>query len=178
MIFLRHPKPDIADGICYGQTDMDIAEIGHTQIEEALITTPTIAKLLSSPALRCRELTLCLAKRDGIEPIFDERLWEINMGDFEGVRWDEMDREQSNKWLADPINTPPPNGEAFGDLQKRVLEALSDHMRNVHEEIIVVCHAGPIRAVQMAWQNITFAEAFKQLPPYAQPIEISPIKIS
>lgn len=190
MIFLRHPKPDIAEGICYGQTDMGIAEIGHNQIEEALKTTPKIKKLLSSPALRCRKLALSLAKRDGIEPIFDARLWELNMGDFEGVRWDEMDREQSGKWLADPINTPPPNGEAFSDLQERVLTVLNDHIHGAHgdipwrkqdetqEEIIVVCHAGPIRAVQMAWQNVTFAEAFKQLPPYAQPIEILPIEIS
>ncbi|MBL1404801.1 MAG: histidine phosphatase family protein [Rhizobiales bacterium] len=178
MIFLRHPKPDIGEGICYGRTDMDIADIGHVQIEEALRTTPKITKLLSSPALRCRKLTLSLAQRDGIEPIFDERLWELDMGDFEGVRWDTMDREQSNNWLSDPINASPPNGEAFGDLQKRVLAAIEDHMEEPHETIIVICHASPIRAVQMAWQNISFHEAFKQLPPYAQPIKLLPPSIT
>lgn len=178
MIFLRHPKPDIAEGVCYGRTDMDIADIGYEQINQALKTTPRANKILSSPAIRCRKLTLSLAKRDNIEPIFDERLWELNMGDFEGVRWDEMDREQSEKWLSDPINACPPNGEAFGDLQKRVLNALADHLDKTHTTTIIICHASPIRAVQMAWQNITFNEAFKQLPPYAEPIEIMPNNIS
>lgn len=175
MIFLRHPKPDIADGVCYGQTDIDIAQIGHAQIEEALKSTPKANKILSSPALRCKKLTLSLAERDNVEPIFDDRLWELNMGDFEGVRWDEMDTALSKKWLSNPIKGSPPNGESFGDLQIRVLAALAEHLDETHKNTIVICHASPIRAVQMAWQNISFHEAFKQLPPYAQPIEYSPI---
>lgn len=174
MIFLRHPTPDIDSAICYGQTDMDIAEIGLSQIDDALISTPKITKLLASPAIRCRKLTLALAERDNIEPIFDARLWEMNMGNFEGVRWDEMDRSISNKWLSDPMNNPTPNGEAFVDLQKRVLEFLNEHLNEAQGKTIVICHASPIRVVQMAWQNISFEEAFKQVPAYAEPIEIWP----
>lgn len=174
MIFLRHPTPNIDSAICYGQTDMDIAEIGHSQIDNALISIPKIKKLLASPAIRCRKLTLALAERDNIEPIFDDRLWEINMGDFEGVRWDKMDRTISDKWLLDPVNNATPNGESFVDVQKRVLEFLNEHLDKTQAQTVVVCHASPIRAVQMAWQNISFEEAFKQLPAYAKPIEILP----
>lgn len=174
MIFLRHPTPDIEAGICYGQLDMGIAEIGHSQIEKALQTTPKLKKIVASPALRCRKLTVSLAERDNLEPIIlDERLWEMNMGDFEGQRWDALDRNLSEDWLKDALNNPTPNGEAFIDLQYRVLEAIDDH---ASEDIAFVCHAGPIRAVQMAFHGISFKEAFSTAPPYAEPIKILPSK--
>jgi len=91
MIFLRHPTPDVAPGTCYGQTDLDIAEVGHEQIEKAMATTPPVKRIMASPALRCRKLAVTLAERDNIEINFDERLWEMNMGEFEGKLWSEIE---------------------------------------------------------------------------------------
>lgn len=173
MIFLRHPTPDIDLGICYGQTDMDIAEIGHEQIEAALISTPKIDMIVASPALRCRKLATSLAERDNAALTIDGRLWEMNMGDFEGVRWDKMDRTLSNKWLEDPMNNPTPNGETFAQVQTRVLTVVDEHL-HLHPNVAFVCHAGPIRSVQMAWQGISFKEAFSQTPSYATPIRLEP----
>ena len=173
MIFLRHPTPDIDLGICYGQTDMDIAEIGHSQIEDALISTPKIELIVASPALRCRKLATELAKRDAASLEYDERLWEMNMGNFEGVRWDAMDRSQSDKWLEDPFNNPTPNGESFAQVQTRVLAAVEDHL-HMHPNVAFVCHAGPIRSVQMAWHGKSFKEVFSQTPAYATPIRLDP----
>ena len=173
MIFLRHPTPDVPQGMCYGQTDLDIAEIGHTQIEKALQVTPKVGKLLASPALRCRKLALKLAERDGVEVTFDERLWEMHMGEFEGKLWDEIDRKETAEWFADPFNNRTPGGESFADVQKRVLEALS----SADLETGIVCHAGVIRATQMAWENKGFREVFDVMPPYAEPIRIMPPKL-
>ncbi len=49
---------------------------------------------------------------------------------------------------------------------------MTQALENHGEDTVVVCHAGPIRAVQMAWTGLTFAEAFASTPPYAEPIEI------
>ena len=174
MIFLRHPAPDIDAGICYGQTDMDIAEIGHRQIEKAVNLTPKITRLVASPALRCRKLTLRLGERHGIQPIFDERLWEMNMGAFEGMAWNQLDRTISDKWLQDPVNNPTPSGEAFIEVQQRVLAVVEPYLDDQAMQTAFVCHAGPIRSVQMAWHGITFEEAFSQTPPYAMPIRLLP----
>jgi alpha-ribazole phosphatase len=168
MIFLRHPRPGIDPGICYGRLDIDIHEDGHAQIVRASKIAPPARMLLASPARRCRGLAEAIARRHGLELQFDERLWEMNMGDWEGLAWKDIPRHLSEPWLKDPYNLPCPNGESFRDVQQRVTEALAGH----HDETIVVCHAGPIRAVQMAWTGLTFAEAFASTPPYAEPIEI------
>jgi alpha-ribazole phosphatase len=51
-----------------------------------------------------------------------------------------------------------------------VLEALTD----AEPDTAIVCHAGPIRAVQMAWHGLTFHQAFAAAPQYAEPIELHP----
>ena len=170
MIFLRHPRPDIAPGTCYGRLDMDIHADGHSQIERAVEMMQPARRLIASPARRCRALATAIAERNGIEPSFDERLWEMNMGHWEGRPWSEVSREDSETWLKDPFNLRCPGGESFRDLQTRVLEALE----GLDEETVVVCHAGPIRAVQMAWLGLTFREAFAQAPAYAEPLKIHP----
>lgn len=170
MIFLRHPTPDVLAGTCYGRLDLDIAEIGHEQINLARKSTPKISKIFASPALRCRKLAQNIADRDGIDIIFDERLWEMDMGEWEGVLWKNIDRKLSEPWLKDPYNLPTPGGESFKDVQTRVLAALSE----AHAETAIICHAGPIRAVQMAWHNKSFAEVFAQAPAYAEPIILHP----
>lgn len=170
MIFLRHPTPDVVPGTCYGQTDLDIAEIGHEQIKLAMESTPAIEHILASPALRCRKLALTLAERDGVSVTFDERLWEMHMGEFEGRMWSDIDRKKSENWFKDPFNTPTPGGESFADVQQRVLEALE----HATPEMAIVCHAGVIRATQMAWENKSFREVFDAMPPYAEPVRILP----
>ena len=172
MIFLRHPKPEIDPGICYGQTDLDIAEIGHQQIELALKSTPRLTRIVASPALRCRKLAQSLANRDGLEVRFEPRLWEMHMGDWEGLAWKEIDRKASEYWLEDPVNRPTPGGEAFVDVQRRVVEALADLMDDEVMTTAIVCHAGPIRATQMAWRGLTFKQVFAETPPYSEPIRL------
>lgn len=172
MIFLRHPKPDIEPGICYGRTDLDIAAEGHEQIEEALRKTPKVKKVVASPALRCRKLAMTIAERDRADLRFDERLWEMHMGEWEGLAWSEIDRSASEHWLEDPISRPTPGGECFADLQNRVAEALAEIADEHAMTTAVVCHAGPIRATQMAWEAISFSEAFSQVPGYAEPVRL------
>lgn len=172
MIFLRHPKPEVDPGICYGRSDLDIAEIGHEQITNALASTPAATRIIASPALRCRKLALSLAERDGLTVRFDERLWEMHMGDWEGIAWSQIDRKMSEHWLKDPVNRPTPNGESFADLQSRVSEAINELMDEHAMTTLVVCHAGPIRATQMAWQGISFSQAFAETPPYSEPIRL------
>ncbi|MEM7463488.1 MAG: histidine phosphatase family protein [Pseudomonadota bacterium] len=172
MIFLRHPRPDVKDGTCYGRLDLDIHADGHDQIARAVESTPRVVKILASPALRCRKLALSLAERDGLEPQFDERLLEMHMGDWEGMLWKDIPREHSEPWLRDPFNLPCPGGESFRQVQLRVVEAMED----VTDDTAIVCHAGPIRALQMAWTGVTFQQAFAQAPSYAEPIILRPEK--
>jgi alpha-ribazole phosphatase len=172
MLFLRHPKPEVAPGICYGQTDLDIGQEGRDQIARALELTPPVARIVASPARRCRELAMALARRHDLELQFDGRLWEMHMGNWEGLPWSQIPRAHSEPWLKDPFNLPTPGGECFRDVQRRVLAAIGE--LGASEDTLLVCHAGPIRAVQMAWHGLSFREAFASTPAYAEPIELRP----
>ncbi len=172
MLFLRHPKPAVDPAICYGRTDLDISPEGHEQIARALEQTPPVARLVASPALRCRGLALALAERNGIEPLFDDRLWEMHMGEWEGLHWAKIPRDHSDPWLKDPFNLPTPGGESFRDVQQRVLAAIAEI--GTATDTVLICHAGPIRAVQMAWYGLSFRQAFASTPAYAEPLELHP----
>ena len=174
MIFLRHPEPDIPQGICYGRSDVGLTLLGERQIAAALRSTPALSRIIASPALRCRELAMALAGRDRIDPVFDERLWEMDMGEWEGMPWKDIPDDIMQSWIADPVNIPTPGGESFGDLKARVSEAIGEYAIGDLEGVAIVCHAGPIRAMQMIWRGITFREAFAEAPPYAEPIRLLP----
>ena len=149
MIFLRHPSPRVEPGICYGRLDLDIADEGPAQISRALELTPKVTRLIASPALRCRKLAEALAERDDVNLVLDERLWEMNMGDWEGLMWRDIPRELSEPWIKDPFNLPTPGGESFRDVQVRVLEALENGTQDqviaeVRAKVLAICKRFPV----------------------------------
>ena len=166
MIFLRHPRPVIAPGICYGRMDVDIGPEGEAEIAGALAATPPVARVIASPARRCRALAARLAARDGANLTFDPRLREMNFGAWEGVAWDRIDRAESDPWSADPWSLAPPGGETFADVHARVAEVLAA----VEPGTALICHAGPIRAARMILTGASFAEVFAEPVPHAVPI--------
>lgn len=88
-------------------------------------------RLVSSPALRCRETASMLARaleRPELAPATDPRLWEIDYGAWEGLTPEECrarDPELRARWEADPYGTRTPGGESGGDVAARAFAALS-----------------------------------------------------
>jgi alpha-ribazole phosphatase len=162
VIFLRHPKPD-SSGLCYGRTDLDIGPDGEAEIARAMQTTPKVGRVIASPALRCRRLAEALAARDGVALRFDARLWEMDFGDWEGMRWDEIRRADSDPWAQDPWNVAPPGGETFAAVHARVTSVIRDIGPG---NSALVCHAGPIRAARMIFTGASFDEVFAEPVPY------------
>jgi alpha-ribazole phosphatase len=166
VIFLRHPQPGAAAGICYGRTDIGIGPDGEAEIVRALDVTPKLTRIIASPALRCRALAEALAARDAAALSFDVRLWEMDFGDWEGRRWDSIRRVESDRWSADPWTIAPPGGETFAAVHARVADAI----RAVVSGTALVCHAGPIRAARMILTGAGFDAVFADPVPYATPI--------
>jgi alpha-ribazole phosphatase len=169
MIFLRHPRPNNAAGLCYGRADLDIGPDGEAEIARAMETTPVVVRVIASPALRCRRLAEELAARDGVALCFEPRLWELNFGDWESVPWASIGRENSDRWASDPWHISPPGGETFAELHARVDEVLGA----VAPGTALVCHAGPIRVARMILTGVGFETAFAETVPYASPIRFA-----
>lgn len=145
--FVRHPLPDIADGVCYGRLDVaaQASEAAAGRLRPLLPTAP----LYSSPLRRCRELAECLHPA----PIFDARLQEMHFGAWEGLSWDEIGAEALAAWAADVAGFVPPAGESGLAVQGRALDCLR-MMTDGGGEVVVVTHAGVMRALLAHWLGL------------------------
>ena len=76
---IRHPRPAIEPGICYGQSDIGLAESALEVATRLKPLLPDAYTVHASPLLRARLLAEALGT-----PTLDERLKEIHFGDWEG----------------------------------------------------------------------------------------------
>lgn len=154
LFLIRHPQPAVPPGICYGATDLPLAEdpAGHAAVLAPLL--PADAPLYSSPLQRCRRL----AERLHPTPIVDARLAELDFGDWEMRPWESLDRTLLDAWAADPFHFRPPGGESVATLRARV----ADFLAGLPGEAVVVAHAGVIKvcAALLAGEEDWFGLAF------------------
>lgn len=143
---IRHPKPAIEAGICYGRHDCP-AENAVSVVGTLLAELPAGLPLWTSPLIRCRELADLLHR----QPIVDTRLAEMDFGAWEGRRWDDIPRAELDAWAADVAGYAPPGGESPRDLQWRALDFVAS--LDVPEAVIVT-HAGVIRTLLAHWQEL------------------------
>lgn len=147
LYLIRHTTPGIASGICYGQSDVALAE-GYAQEAAhvcAKLAGVAAAACYSSPLQRCARL----AERLGAgEPRHDERLQELHFGAWEMQPWDAIPRHELDRWGESYVNAAPPGGETFADLHRRATTFLRDLIDCRHSgPVLAVTHAGVIRAL-------------------------------
>jgi len=144
LVLVRHTRPDIADGTCYGRLDLPVADTFEVESNTVLSKLTAAEVLVSSPLQRCR----CLADKIGaafdLAVVIDDRLREMDFGSWEGVLWDEIPRDEINQWRDDFYYARPHGGESVEMLVERVQSALADYQK-ANKTYIVVCHAGIIK---------------------------------
>lgn len=146
---MRHPKPAIAEGVCYGASDVDLAE----PIDLAgLAALPAFDHLISSPLRRCRVLADAIGAARGLEPMVDTRLREMDFGVWEGRAWDDISRQELDEWATNFEDARPHGGESVAQLAARVDAALTDHLATNDGCLIIITHAGVIRAATRDWR--------------------------
>lgn len=150
VFLIRHPRPIVEPGICYGRLDVDCVDAAAVA-DGLRPLLPHGTPILSSPLRRARKLAEALAPKI----IVDARLSEIDFGEWEGRRWDDIDRKQLDTWAGDVLGFTPPGGESVAALQHRALDfAASLEQSNV----AIVTHAGVMRALVGHWRGLPVAE--------------------
>ncbi|WP_339947648.1 histidine phosphatase family protein [uncultured Albimonas sp.] len=167
---MRHPRTAAPPGLCYGRHDPGLAPGWEARIDALAPSLPAISTLISSPATRCLKPARRLAAALGAPLQEDPRLQELDFGAWEGRPWAEIHRDQSDPWAEDPIRRAPPGGETFRALAVRVEAALGE----APPHALLLCHAGPIRAILMRLRALDFARAFARPVPYATPFDPAP----
>lgn len=156
---IRHTQPDVAKGVCYGQTDLGVSGSFVKELEEVKKKLPTsFDALYSSPLRRCRVLSESINEN----PIFDDRLLEVDFGDWEMKKWDDIPDQEIVPWMNDFVNTAPPNGESLLEMSQRVKAFWINLIQLKGDHIVVITHAGVIRIIKALDQNIPLEKCFEQ----------------
>ena len=167
LLLVRHGDVDAAPGLCIGQTDVALSASGFTAVQTlaASWTDPPPRFLFTSDLRRAQQSAQVFAARFAIEPLADERLREVNLGDWDGKRWDEVARSDAARyrhWADNWVIQPAPQGESFSDLLRRAGAWLSAVLGSTAENdtVLAVAHAGSIRALLCHALGLPAARAF------------------
>jgi len=167
---IRHTKPDIEPGICYGQTDLALAstfESESNRILEKLLDH--YDAVYTSPLERCFRLS---KKLNSDYYHNDDRLMEYNFGDWELTPWSDFRSNEAQSWLENFVTQPAPNGESMLTMQARVDDFWRDLLKSNHKAVAVVSHAGVQRLINAAIMEIPISNVFRLQLDYGAILEV------
>ena len=155
---IRHTKPDVEEGICYGQTDIGLAETFPQEWTVLKNKIPdTFERVYTSPLERCYQLAR-LFRTDKL--ISDPRLLEMNFGHWEMRRWDDISPIELKEWMEDYVMKQAPEGESYQQLFNRVGDFLEELVSLSLNKVVIVTHAGVIRAFVCKILGVSLTKAF------------------
>lgn len=150
VFLIRHPRPVIDAGTCYGRLDVDCDD-PHSIADALRCQLPGNIPVYSSPLRRALKLARALSPAVRI----DHRLSEIDFGAWEGQRWDDIARGEIDAWAQDVLGHAPPRGESVAALHARVVDFAASLEG---ESAAIVTHAGVMRALVGHWRQLPVAE--------------------
>ena len=162
---VRHARPLIEPGVCYGATDMAVDARATQACAQALAQVlPQGVRVMTSPLQRCAQLAQALQTlRRDLQATPDARLAEMDFGCWEGVPWDAIPKDDFAHWM-DNFNTCRFGGrESVGEFMQRVALVRTDTEREA-QEAVWITHAGVARAMTLLAQGLTVVERADQWP--------------
>lgn len=131
-----------------GRSDQPLDEEGRAELADRRAPPPwDRARLVASPLVRARDTAALIAPGRPIET--DERLIELDFGDWEGRRGADLLREPGSGYrhIEDwGWSFAPPGGEALTALRDRVSGFLADAAGRA-EPVLAVCHINVMRVI-------------------------------
>lgn len=143
LYLVRHPQPEVEIGLCYGSSDLALREDPAVEAARLRALLPQRYTLVASPLRRAHELAVAI----GPTPLVDARLQEVHFGDWELMPFDDIPREAFDSWAADLLGFCAPGGESVGDMAARAWAAFETHAGRADDALLLVAHAGPLRAI-------------------------------
>jgi alpha-ribazole phosphatase len=163
---IRHTEVAVGRSICYGGSDVDLANNYAEQLAHIQTNLPALPdQIWASPLMRCRRLAADLAPA-GVEVNFDDRLREYHFGDWEMMPWADIPQLTLDVWMADFVQVAPPNGETFQALADRVGVFWQEKIRPAAEKLpngtlYVVAHGGVIRTLLCLFLDLSLRNAYR-----------------
>jgi len=154
LILVRHPRPQIAPGVCYGSSDIPALPEHQAQVLAELLASLPDAELVTSPLHRCADLAAQLAHHRNAALSTDHRLAEMHFGAWEMRPWEDIPRAEVDDWAADLVHYRPGGGENVLAVAQRVSTFYTDAQRQ-QRDLIAICHAGTMRVLEACQHGLS-----------------------
>ena len=151
-LLLRHGQTPLSiDKRFAGTSDVPLTETGLRQAKAAaswLAARGGVELIVTSPLRRTRQTAAEVAAATGAPVRVEDGFRESALGKWEGLSFAEASErwpEAMAAWLADPA-VPPPDGESFIDVGRRVGAALDALLvAETGRRCLIVSHVTPIK---------------------------------
>ncbi|TWV82923.1 histidine phosphatase family protein [Moraxella sp. VT-16-12] len=166
--FIRHGQTLLLKqgNVLRGRTDDPLTPQGYQQMADTFGTNAlNWQAIFSSPLSRCLLFAQDKAAQYRLPLFVMDDLQEIDFGDWENVRTDELcaqfPNELSQYWQTPHLYTPP-NAERVVDFCKRINCAISDINaiceRHHIQRACVICHGGVIKMLYVLAKALPMSE--------------------
>ena len=153
---MRHGEPQLT-GRMLGHLDIPATDAGIRAC--ALRGSPLRPlRIVSSDLQRAQACAAALGAFD-----IDARWRELDFGRWDGLAAADIDPDALGAFWEDPDACPPPGGERWSDLVARVRDALESLPP---EPVLVVSHAGAMRAALQVLMGLSFRQCWHVDLPY------------
>ena len=166
VILIRHTSVDVPPGTCYGWSDVPVRDTFEQEAAETkrqLETYGPIDAAFTSPLTRARKLAAFCGYPDALA---DPRLKEMNMGDWEMQRFDDISDPYLETWYDDYMHLPTPNGESFPMQLERVSHFLDQLRTQDYRRVAVFAHGGVLICAGIYGGLFAKDGAWSHLVPY------------
>ncbi len=154
LLLVRHGETDYNVQTRFqGQNDVELNDHGKQQAK-ALgehLAQETIHSVFSSDLVRAHQTTKIITARKEREVILDQRLREMDFGDWEGLTYAEIEQNYPDEltvWQDDLMSTSPPGGETLKKFSGRVNLAVKDIIQSYTDQnVLIVSHGGVLQVI-------------------------------
>jgi probable phosphoglycerate mutase len=169
LLLVRHGETDWnRERRFQGHADPPLNDAGREQAHELAETLAGegIDAIYTSDLQRARETAEILAARFGSEVVALRELREIDVGDWQGLTWPEIEQRHPDgaaRWHRDGHGWD--GGETYDQLRERIVAALRGIAeRHPGQRVLVVGHGGTVRATRAFVDGVPVAESRRRNP--------------
>jgi broad specificity phosphatase PhoE len=144
--FVRHGQTDVnRAGQLQGRVDAELTGVGHEQAARLgrRFAAEEVRRVFASPLRRAIDTGTAIAQEHRMEVETDERLVELDYGDWDQRSMRDVPAETWAAWRSDPAFAPP-GGESLLQVTARVADFCHEHLGD--GLVVAVSHVSPIKA--------------------------------
>jgi broad specificity phosphatase PhoE len=163
-----------------GLTDIPLDSFG---VQQAEVLSERLAQnaiayqaIYSSHLQRARQTAGIINERQNLPVFEDQRLREIELGEWEGKTFREIDiqfPQEISERTTNAAYVRSPGGESALEVAQRMVDAANDIVRSFPEgDVIVVAHGVSLAALILTAQGKSLAEVYHSLPEHLEPVPV------